>query len=888
MTSSDRTIETLTTALADRYRVEREIGAGGMATVYLAHDLKHDRDVAIKVLLPDLGAALGSERFLSEIRTTARLQHPHILSLLDSGEADGLLYYVMPLMTGETLGARLERERQLPIAEAVRIARDVASALDYAHRQNVIHRDIKPDNILLQDGQAIVADFGIALAVQSAGGARMTQTGLSLGTPQYMSPEQAMGERTIDARSDIYALGAVTYEMLTGAPPFTGASVQAIVARVLSSDAEPPSRVRNTIPPHVERAVLTALAKLPADRYATAQLFAVALGDASAMPTNAVIASRGSGARRRTAVTMGVGACALAALSFGAAWLLARRTGESASHADVVTRFAIDGQRVKWVVNRIMALSPDGQTLVFRASGTNGAGQLFARRLDQLAVTPIPRTAGGFDPAFSPDGRWLAFAIDREIFKVAVAGGDPVRVATLTLDPYGIAWSSNGEIVFGNASLHTLFAVKDDGGTPRALAAAPAGMVARWPIALAGSDVILFAANKLNGDSVRVLALSLRDGRITDVGTDAYMVVGVARGQLVYLNRAGEILAAPFDARSHTVTGPAERMGNGVRMSLAGFGLGYAVMSAAGDLAYADESDASQLVYRDAQGRTSPALPDTLAFEHPRFSPDGRRIVVTVIDSATHRRTLNLLDRSNGFFSQFGGQDPRAGRDRPEWTTDGRSLMFRSITDSSRRASLRAADGSGADTAVSPANRTLYEVVMAPDGRTLLGRFETKGTQRLMWWSRSDSTLRLLLDFEQASLTGARFSPDGRWVAFHVEGNAVDHVYLTPFPGPGAAVRIDRAGGGVPVWGRDGKTVYYFTATGLVATTLDLSSGVKVTGTRQLLDAEFVSSDPTHAPFDVGPDGTVVFVRHVRDGRLVVVRNFAAEIARAHATRKAP
>ena len=203
--------------------------------------------MAIKVLHPDLGAALGGERFLSEIRTTARLQHPHILPLLDSGEADGLLYYVMPLMTGETLPVRLARERQLPIPEAVRIAREVASALDYAHRQNVIHRDIKPENILLHDGQAIVADFGIALAVQSAGGARMTQTGPSLGTPQYMSREQAMGERTIDARSDIYALGAVTYEMLTGAPPFTGASVQAIVARVLSSDAEPPSRVRLTI-----------------------------------------------------------------------------------------------------------------------------------------------------------------------------------------------------------------------------------------------------------------------------------------------------------------------------------------------------------------------------------------------------------------------------------------------------------------------------------------------------------------------------------------------------------------------------------------------------------------------------------------------------------------
>ena len=200
----------LATALADRYRIERELGQGGMATVYLAQDLRHEREVAIKVLHPDLGAVLGGERFLSEIKTTARLQHPHILPLLDSGEADGLLYYVMPYVRGETLRTRLERERQLPMESALRIAREVADALGAAHAIGIIHRDIKPENILLQGGHALVADFGIALAVQHAGGARMTQTGLSLGTPQYMSPEQAMGERNIEARSDIYALGAVT------------------------------------------------------------------------------------------------------------------------------------------------------------------------------------------------------------------------------------------------------------------------------------------------------------------------------------------------------------------------------------------------------------------------------------------------------------------------------------------------------------------------------------------------------------------------------------------------------------------------------------------------------------------------------------------------------
>ncbi|WP_411282088.1 protein kinase domain-containing protein [Gemmatimonas sp.] len=266
----------VTTALADRYRLERELGAGGMATVYLAHDLKHERDVAIKVLHPDLGAALGGERFLSEIRTTARLQHPHILPLLDSGEADGLLYYVMPLVTGETLRARLERERQLPIADAVRIAREVASALDYAHRHHVIHRDIKPENILLHDGHAIVADFGIARVVSSAGGERLTGTGMALGTPLYMSPEQSVGD-DIDGRSDLYALGCVLYEMLAGEPPYTGATAQAIIAKRFRDPVPRVSTLRETVPPAVESALMIVLSKSPSDRFVTAEAFVSAL-----------------------------------------------------------------------------------------------------------------------------------------------------------------------------------------------------------------------------------------------------------------------------------------------------------------------------------------------------------------------------------------------------------------------------------------------------------------------------------------------------------------------------------------------------------------------------------------------------------------------------------
>jgi len=271
----------LQSALVDRYRLDREAGAGGMATVYLAEDVRHDRRVALKVLRPELSAVIGAERFLAEIKLTANLQHPHILPLFDSGEADGYLFYVMPFVEGETLRDRLNREKQLPVADAVRITTEIASALDYAHRHGVVHRDIKPENILLHDGQALVADFGIALAASKASGSRMTETGMSLGTPHYMSPEQAMGEREITARSDVYALGAVLYEMLTGDPPFTGSTAQAIVARVVTESPRPLLPQRHTIPRQVEAAVLTALEKLPADRFASAAEFAAALRDPS-------------------------------------------------------------------------------------------------------------------------------------------------------------------------------------------------------------------------------------------------------------------------------------------------------------------------------------------------------------------------------------------------------------------------------------------------------------------------------------------------------------------------------------------------------------------------------------------------------------------------------
>src|SRR5947209_8544497 len=309
----------LQAALAGRYTIERELGRGGMATVYLAQDRKHHRQVAIKVLEPDLAAALGPERFLREIDTAARLNHPHIVPLHDSGEVEGFLFYVMPYVDGESLRDRLAREKQLPLGDALQIAREVADALSYAHRHDVVHRDIKPENILFEAGHTVVTDFGIARAITAAAGGNLTETGIALGTPGYMSPEQGAASGRVDERSDIYSLGCVLYEMLAGEPPFTGPSAESIVRQHLAAAAPRVSAMRASVPPAIEEAIVRALAKTPADRFATAADFVEAL----AAPAQRV---RDTG-RRTSRLAAGAGLAATLLAAAAGLFVLSRPHG---------------------------------------------------------------------------------------------------------------------------------------------------------------------------------------------------------------------------------------------------------------------------------------------------------------------------------------------------------------------------------------------------------------------------------------------------------------------------------------------------------------------------------------------------------------------------------
>jgi serine/threonine protein kinase len=440
-------VDRLNRTLEGRYAIERKLGEGGMATVYLARDVRHERQVALKVLKPDLAAVVGAERFLTEIKVTAGLQHPNILPLFDSGEADGFLFYVMPYVEGESLRERLDRERQLPVEEAVRIATAVAGALQAAHDRGVVHRDIKPANILLSAGQPLVADFGIALAVRAGGGARLTETGLSLGTPYYMSPEQATGDQQVGARSDIYSLGCVLYEMLVGEPPYTGSTAQAVLGQIISGRPVAPTEKRSTLPANVDATIRKALEKVAADRFATAIDFAAALDNPAFRYGDAAAAIQAGAVRKWKAVAAVLAVVSIASLSFGVWGRSSGADGGGEVHRHMLASPTPDPADVIAV-----RMSPDGSMTAFILTDpdTTRAGEedgraIWVQRRDQLTPTLVQGTEGSHALDFSPDGMQLAFMVDSTLQTIPVAGG-VARTLTNLPGSGGLAWASDGYI----------------------------------------------------------------------------------------------------------------------------------------------------------------------------------------------------------------------------------------------------------------------------------------------------------------------------------------------------------------------------------------------------------------------------------------------------------
>ena len=806
----------LSAALAGHYTIEREIGAGGMATVYLARDVRHDREVALKVLRPELAAVLGAQRFLAEIKITARLDHPHILTLIDSGESDGLLWYVLPFIRGESLRDRLARETQLSLDESVTITRQVAAALDYAHRQGVVHRDIKPENILLHEGEAVLADFGIALAVREAGGNRLTETGLSLGTPQYMSPEQATGDRQLDARSDVYSLGAVLYEMLAGEPPVTGPTVQSVIAKLMTERPIPLRRVRDTVPEEMDAAVLKALARTPADRFASAGEFAAALSAARTAPP-----PRDRQWSRRPGYLVASGVAVL--LLVVGAVMLARRPAPSLAIGrseqltadpglEIQPAISPDGKLVAYSAGNSMRMrvyirpvgggrtiplsddsgsvetdarwSPDGSRILFLTRG--GVSVAPSLGGSSRPLVPPSATAPVVAATWSPDGAEIAFVRGDSLLVAEVAGGQTRLVWAGAFDPHSCDWSPDGKWIacvqgngastrpgsqFGNLAPSAVALFPAKGGAPQRLL--EPGAFNESPVWSRGGSQLLFVSNRDGPKDIYVLSLS-SSGR-------------------------------PRGEPSRLTTG----LGTiSISLSADGRRLAYAVYSARANIWALPVPTGPAVTPSGAAQVTS----GNQIIESMRVSWDGRWLLY---DS-------NLKGNADIYRVPIGGGQPEqltsdpADEFAPDLSPDGKAVAYHSFRLGTRDIEAKPLDGGPREQVTATPAQESYPR-WSPDGRAIL--FLDQAGPGAVFVTRRGAAGQWLTPERLTSLASsashAEWSPDGREIAF-VSGDSVQPgAWLVVMPAArGPARRVFEPGAGIPAaeavqWSPDGRTLYY-------------------------------------------------------------------------------
>ncbi|MFN2315914.1 MAG: protein kinase [Gemmatimonadales bacterium] len=870
-------LDRLAAALSDRYRLERELGAGGMATVYLAEDLKHKRRVAVKVLKPELAAVLGAERFVQEITTTAALQHPHILPLFDSGEADGFLYYVMPFIDGETLRAKLDRETQLGIEEAVRITVAVADALDYAHRQGVIHRDIKPENILLHEGRPMVADFGIALAVSAAAGGRMTETGLSLGTPHYMSPEQATAEKEISARSDVYSLASVLYEMLTGSPPHVGASAQQIIMKIVTEEAAPVTKLRKAVPGHVAAAVAQALEKLPADRCESAKAFAQALQDPSFRNTSEASVSAQSQHWTRARVA-GVAAAVLTALVAGV--LVGRSGSTPAQPSDYLVSEILPPEGEDLSERQSFgALSPDGRALAFVLVSAQGERRLWIRRLEGIVAELLPGTTGAESPFWSPDGQSIGFFAGGWLMRIDLGASAPRRICEVSSATSG-SWGADDLIVFAT---HRGIERVGPSGCEVALPLDSAARTYRSPSLVGDGRSILFTRRSEddmdNGAfGASILRGDLETGETTVVVPAALRPTFVPPNRIVYGRRVPDGFAL-FGQR-------ASRDGSGVEgepVALSG-----AVRDTDLELSYS-ASASGALIYLPTLGNREKLLVDRSG---------------EVVDTVRQRRTwtfsaarahrwvvmagawaLWLYDLDRGVSTPLIQGEGQTFVADPVWAPGDTALAFGACSWASMEDVAR-------PTRV-PVDDCVRVTDWSPDGRHLVlevgaASYVAYGAARsLVAFDLKEGAAVPLFDVTGVT-SEATVSPDGALIAYTSWDTGTPEIYLRPFLAQGRAQRLTTGGARSPRWGADARELYYQTADGRVMVVrTNVGADLASAEPRQLFRAEGYSRTmffDRGTSFDVTPDGQR-FILRLREtvGRAVLVQNWAARLEGAGA-----
>ena len=879
----------LNTALEGRYRIGRELGQGGMATVYLAEDLRHERKVALKVLKPQVAAVVGAERFLAEIKTTANLQHPHILPLFDSGVADGFLFYVMPYVEGESLRGRLDRDHQLPVDEAVRIATYMAEALDYAHRRGVIHRDIKPGNVLIHDGQPVISDFGIALAVGAAGGDRLTQTGLSIGTPCYMSPEQATGEQTVGPATDTYALGCVLYEMLVGEPPYTGRTAQVILGKSIAGEPVSATEHRPSVRANVDAAIRNALEKLPADRFTGAQDFAKALEDEHFRYGELVT----EGASAAVGPWKGLSIALALALAVTLGWSLL-----SPEPPTPLARFSSPFEEGQFPApaSLMMEFMADGSALVYVGPAASGGGtQLWLRRWADLDATPIQGTEGAIDVALSPDGREVAFVAQRAL-RVAPLDGGPSR-ALVELDGGVSEWTSDGTVYFTEPPPSLgLARIPATGGGSEAVESitellegeAYHGFLSVLPGGIMGVFQVM---HSLTGEDAEIWAIDLdtRERRFLTAGTTPRYA---STGHLLFVTPDGVLMAQPMDPATAELTGPAVPVVEGLAINI---GLATYALSESGTLIYSAGGLAAveglfEPVWVTRSGEAAPVDPgwrfNAMEGFGLRLSSDGARVAITQrVDGNEDVWIKQLPDGPLERLTFDDLIDPS-----PFWSPDGQFVAYSRSYDVWQTR----ADGTGSPQPVLDDERSLYQGRWSHDGewmvfRTITGLTPSPDDDILGFRPGVDSAAIPLVASPEFSEQSPALSPNGRWLAYTSDRTGRREVYVTPFPDVDSdPVSVSRAGGQAPLWAHSGSELFFVDAQGgLVAAGVAADSVFLILQRETLftIGSEYLLLEGMDF-LDIRPDdeqflmvrAAVVSAESSGDTRFIVVTNWFEEL----------
>ncbi len=815
-----------------------------MATVYLADDLRHEREVALKVLKPELAALVGAQRFLAEIKTTANLQHPHILPLFDSGEADGFLFYVMPHVAGESLRDRLDRERQLPLDDAVRIASDVAEALDYAHRHGVIHRDVKPANVLLHDGQPLISDFGIALAMRTLGGSRLTETGLSLGTPRYMSPEQATGDQRVGPSTDTYSLGCVLYEMLVGEPPFTGSTPQAILGKIIMDEPGSVTAQRRSVPDNVAGAISKALEKVPADRFASPGEFRKALADEGfAHPRGKASPAVAEGdaalrlARRNPLILPLVGWATLATVA--AAWFWLSPAEPALVHPSTQALVDLGDIRLHYVDE--VVVSPDGSRFAVTGWLDNERG-LFVRGAADEHFRQLVGAVNPSYPDFSPDGDWIAYQenSDNSLLSIPLHGGAPrvIVPASANLDPHTPHWGEDHTIVFG-ARGEGVYRVPATGGEATLIAK---GGYWHPHLLPGGRGVLLTDPQSSSTHFVDLTTDSARE--LIRGGIDARYV---NTGHILYADRSGVLWAVPFDVDQGVTTGNAVPVVDGI--SVSGSYARYAV-SQNGTLIYGHGSSRRETLVVSVDGGETVLSAGSLG--DPRWAPDGESIAYTQGTDGPVRNVY-IFDNEVGPMPRqltFGEADFS-----PVWSPDGDRIVF----------GRSRAGGVGNDLFVKAVHDDTPPQMLLSRSTQVVPSQWTDGGELLFWSGQGTTELWTMQVSDPTSAShflgpedGAQdifLSPQGGFVVYTSEESGMREVYVRSYPVARQPVIVSQ--GEYPRWSPSGDTVYYWRGStpgvqdSLFAASVQHDPSFVVLSTSLVLSGEYILS----SGWDLHPDG---------------------------------